>query len=88
MLDWLRYRYQLSQLHKENRNLSRSHTKAYDQAAAEQKSKHELEKLVLCFVDETQMHYDRIGILQTNYLTSLALTYATPRSRIAGEPPF
>lgn len=72
MLDWLRYRYQLSRLHKEKRDLSRSHTKASDQATAQQKSKHELERLALSFADDLQMHYDRIGILQTSYLTSLA----------------
>lgn len=72
MLDWLRYRYQLSRLHKERRDLSRSHKVAYDQATKQQKSKHDLNQLVLGFADDLQINYDHVGILQTGYLTSLA----------------
>jgi hypothetical protein len=72
MLDWLYYRYQLSRLHKEKRNLSRSHQKAYDQATEQQKPKYELDRLVLSFADDWQIHADRVGILETTYLTSMA----------------
>jgi hypothetical protein len=72
MLDWLRYRYQLSRLHKEERNLSRSYKKAFDQATKQQKPKHELDRLLLNFADDLQINHDLIGILQTAYLTSRA----------------
>jgi hypothetical protein len=72
MRDWLRYRYQLSRLHKERRDLSRSHKEAYDQAAKQQKPKHELYQLALECAEDIQINYDRVGILQTGYLTSLA----------------
>ncbi len=78
MLDWLGYRYELSRIHKEKRDLSRSHKKAYNQAIEQQKSKYELDRLLLSFADDLQINHDLIGILQTNYLTSLAAKRLIP----------
>jgi hypothetical protein len=72
MLDWLRYRYQLSRLRKEERDLSRSYKKAFDQATQQQKPKHELDRLLLNFASDLQINDDLIGILETKYLTSRA----------------
>jgi hypothetical protein len=44
---------------------------AYDQATEQQKTKDELDRLLLRFADELQVNHDLIGILQTKYLTSL-----------------
>jgi hypothetical protein len=78
MLSWLRYQYRLYRLHKEGRNLQKYHEQAYDQAVKQHAPKHELDRLVVSFADDLQIHHDRIGVLQTEYLVSLAEKYLIP----------
>jgi hypothetical protein len=68
MFDWLRYQYQLSRLQKEGRALK----KTLEHAAKQQISEHEVDQLLLSMRDDLQIHYEKTGILQTQYLTSLA----------------
>jgi hypothetical protein len=70
--DWLYYRYKLSRLHKEKRDLSQSFDKTYDQATEQQKPKNDLDQLVVSFAEDLHEISARIGILQTEYLTNLA----------------
>jgi hypothetical protein len=78
MFDWLHYKYHLSRLHKEGRALSQCHTNAYERATKEQRPKHELDRLLVTFATDLQINHDRIGILQTEYLTSLAEKHLIP----------
>jgi hypothetical protein len=68
MFDWLRYRYQLSRLHKEGRALKKAHEHALKQHIPE----NEVDQLLFSMRDDLQIHDDKLGILQTEYLTSLA----------------
>src|SRR5208282_1491914 len=81
MLDWLRYRHELTRLQREKRRIQAYHEKAWRKATEEKQPQQELSILLAGEGHELTMVRDEIAQLETRYLISEAEKY------LLQEPP-
>jgi hypothetical protein len=91
MLDWLRYRYELAKLKKQNAQQLAPLDDAYFTARRAKKPRDEMNPLWEKLLDEHGVNRDRIALLETNYLTEQAqkclLPIPAPQdATVLGEP--